>query len=453
MNSIDRFTQLIFNVYEAFTVAVYIRDQKHLKCISSVTFSRGFDKNRLLSIEGTLPGWVIKHSQPLIIPNFDKDESALGYYSSAEEIKSFMGYPMGTEGVIVVDSKKKWVFTDKEKRILSGFAAAILEEIEKERKYLEAEEKIEELNSEKRIFTLFNYLLSSRISVKDILKECVHISGGDICFVGIEQNENMVIHELLGASEQNYLNKMCFKKNCISAMVLDGGRELLLPFDSGFFKEKPLFFYEESIKARQFFGFPLITDDIPFGVLGIVSLSNNRLKEKAINILRDISMFLSLYYSSFLTKKAYDRVKNYEPVTGALFFSKFLKMLEEEIKKEKRLSVVSIRLKIVESFNKTIGIYNTDMFLKKVFNMIRQCLGNNAIITRKNGGHFYALIGIHDRSGTKNAIKVLNKIVYKNVSEEKRFDMDNIIESGIAFFPEDSKDLWELLSIADNTKI
>jgi len=27
-----------------------------------------------------------------------------------------MGYPMETDGVIIVDSKKKYVFTDKEKR-------------------------------------------------------------------------------------------------------------------------------------------------------------------------------------------------------------------------------------------------------------------------------------------------------------------------------------------------
>lgn len=452
MNSIDRFTQLIFNIYEAFTVALYSKEQNYLKCISCVTFSQVFDKNRLLSIEGTLPGWVIKHGQPLIIPNFDKDEEALGYYLKNEEIKSFMGYPVGTEGVIVIDSKKKWVFTDKEKKILGGFATAIREEIEREKRYLETEEKIEEFNTEKRIFNLFNHLLNSRVSIKDILHECVQLSNGDFSFIGLEQGGELVIHEIAGNSEQDYLNKRC-TKNCISTMVLDGGRELLLPFDSGFFKEKPLFFNEETLKGKQFFGFPLISDDIAFGVLGIVSTSNNRLEDRAIGLLRDISMFISLYFSSLLTKRAYEKVKNFEPVTGGLYFSKFLKVLEEEIKKEKRLSVVSVRLKIMERLNKTLGIYSTDIFLKKVFNIIRQCLGNNAVITRKSGGHFYALIGIQERPGAKNALKVLNKIVCKNLFEEKKLDIDDVIESGLSFFPEDADNLWELISKADKTKI
>jgi GAF domain-containing protein len=128
---IDRLSQLIFNIYEAFTVAVYIRERDMLNCLSSVTFARSFDQNKPIPIESTLAGWVIKHNAPLIIPNFDRDEDALGYYGSPEGIKSFMGYPLETEGVIIVDSKKKYVFTDKEKKILGSFASLIHEEIEK----------------------------------------------------------------------------------------------------------------------------------------------------------------------------------------------------------------------------------------------------------------------------------------------------------------------------------
>jgi hypothetical protein len=114
---IDSLSQLIFNVYEAFTVALFMKENEMLRCLSSMTFAVSFDKNRLISVENTLPGWVLKHNEPLIIPNFDKDEETLGYYGGRENIKSFMAYPVETDGVIVVDSKKKYVFTDKEKKI------------------------------------------------------------------------------------------------------------------------------------------------------------------------------------------------------------------------------------------------------------------------------------------------------------------------------------------------
>lgn len=118
MSTLDALVQLIFNVYEAFTVAVYLRQGDLLSCVSSYTFSRSFDQLRKIPVESSLPGWVVKHNEPLIIPNFDKDEAALGYYGATEDIKSFMGYPLEVPGVIVIDSKKKYVFTDKEKRYL-----------------------------------------------------------------------------------------------------------------------------------------------------------------------------------------------------------------------------------------------------------------------------------------------------------------------------------------------
>jgi putative methionine-R-sulfoxide reductase with GAF domain len=130
MSTIDNLSHLIFNIYEAFTVAFFVKEHGHLKCLSSVSFATSFDKNRLLPIDSSLPGWVVKHNEPLIIPNFDKDIEALGYYGADEGIKSFMGYPMEGKGVIIIDSKKKWVFTDKEKKILGSFVDLIEEEIE-----------------------------------------------------------------------------------------------------------------------------------------------------------------------------------------------------------------------------------------------------------------------------------------------------------------------------------
>jgi len=453
MTIIDRFSHLIFNIYEAFTVALYIKEKDNLRCISSVTFSHSFDKGRLLSIEGTLPGWVIKHNQSLIIPNFDKDESTLGYYSGNEDIKSFMGYPMGTEGVIVVDSKKKWVFTDKEKKILSGFAQAISEELEKEKRFSEAEEKMDELINEKRVFTLFNYLLSSQVTVRDILTEALHISGADFCFIGIEHNGNLVIHDIAGIPEEEYINKRCRANSCISSMVLEGGRELLLPYNSGFFKEKPMFFSEESVRARQFFGFPLVMDDVTFGVAGFVSVSDSHLSDKSIGILRNIAMFLSMYYSSLWAKREYDKIKNIDPVTGSIHFSTFIRLLEDGVKKGEKLCILSIRLKFLEEYNRRMGIEPTDRLLKKVSHIIRQCTGGNALITRKSGGHFYVLLDIKERTGARNILNFLNRIVYKNISEDKDLDIKDVIDSGLSYYPEDSNNIWGLIERADRMKI
>ncbi|MCX5799010.1 MAG: GAF domain-containing protein [Proteobacteria bacterium] len=162
MSMVDGFSQLIFNIYEAFTVALFMKDNEMLKCLSSVSFANSFDRNRSIPVEGTLPGWVMKHREPLIIPNFDKDEGTLGYYGDTEGIKSFMGYPMEANGVIIVDSKKKWGFTDKEKKILGNFASVIHQEIDREKRFQDIEEKVEELYIERRCRFLFYWYRKKR---------------------------------------------------------------------------------------------------------------------------------------------------------------------------------------------------------------------------------------------------------------------------------------------------
>ena len=158
---IDSLAELVFNVFEAFTVALFLKDGQQLRCLSSITFAQSFERERRVPIEGSLPGWVLKHNEPLIIPNFDKDEATLGYYGSEESIKSFMAYPLEVSGVIVVDSKKRYVFTDREKKLLGHFVSIIGKELEKEKGFQEIEERNEELAVERRII---RYFLDSGLS-------------------------------------------------------------------------------------------------------------------------------------------------------------------------------------------------------------------------------------------------------------------------------------------------
>jgi len=203
MSTIDSLSQLIFNIYEAFTVAFFIKEHDYLKCLSSVSFAASFDKTRPVTINNSLPGWVAKHNEPLIIPNFDKDVETLGYYGSDEGIKSFMGYPMEGKGVIIVDSKKKWVFTDKEKKILGSFVALIGDEIEREKKAQDVEEIIEELTMEKKIMSLFHELNLSHLSIQEIFRELLNLSGADLCFTGIEKNRKLFLKDILGVVDDS----------------------------------------------------------------------------------------------------------------------------------------------------------------------------------------------------------------------------------------------------------
>lgn len=78
-----------------------------------------------------LVGWIAKNNAPLLVPNFDQRKNHLGYYRDNEElrIKAFMGcsLPNG-RGVLCVDSKRQYSFSDKDQKLLHLFAQMIMEQ-------------------------------------------------------------------------------------------------------------------------------------------------------------------------------------------------------------------------------------------------------------------------------------------------------------------------------------
>jgi diguanylate cyclase (GGDEF)-like protein len=448
MGMIDSFTQLIFNIYEAFTVALFVREKEKLECLSSVSFAGSFDRGRSIPVEGTLPGWVLKHNEPLIIPNFDKDESSLGYYGAAEEIKSFMGYPMEERGVLVVDSKRKYVFTDKEKKILGSFVSVIREELERQKAAQETEEKIEELRVEKRIIGLFGELTRSRVSIPAILEECIQLSGGDLCFVAIEKNGKFLIDELAGPYHAPYRGREYPLGSSITSMVMEGGRELLLPYGSGLLKEKAFLFDGEEIRVKQFFGFPLLSDDAAFGVVGVVSLTDRHLKD-SIGLLREVCTLLSLHYVSLWTKNIVERSKDFEPLTGSIHFPAFLRIMDKAMKKGNRFALLSVKLLHLKTYNRKMGYPFTDDLLRKVSQVIRYYVGANAFITRQGGGHFFVLLNGNDINDIRSIVKILHYTINKSLADDKIIGDTNLLKTGMSAYPGDGTDLWEVLDAAE----
>lgn len=78
-----------------------------------------------------LVGWIAKNDAPLLVPNFDQRKNYLGYYRDNEElrIKAFMGCALpGGMGVLCVDSKRQYSFSDKDQKLLHLFAQLIAEQ-------------------------------------------------------------------------------------------------------------------------------------------------------------------------------------------------------------------------------------------------------------------------------------------------------------------------------------
>ncbi|RPH86569.1 MAG: GAF domain-containing protein [Desulfobacteraceae bacterium] len=119
--------ELVSNVNEAFTAALFLynppRDRLFLR--SYHTLSLQVNPKTTIQPGDSLIGWVAKNKQPVNVAQFDRDNRNLKLYLRDEGIKSFMAVPVGDAGVLSVDSKRNYVFTDKNQKILQDFARVI----------------------------------------------------------------------------------------------------------------------------------------------------------------------------------------------------------------------------------------------------------------------------------------------------------------------------------------
>jgi GGDEF domain-containing protein len=446
--SLDSFVQLVFNVYEAHTVALFIKDGEYLSCVSGVSFAGSFDKARPVSMDGTLPGWVVKHREPLIIGNFDKDEETLGYYGKKEEIKSFMAYPLEMPGVIAVDSKKKWVFTEKEKKVLAHFVSILAQELEREKQLRDMEEEREQLALTRRII---GFLRESRDAsvLEEVLKEGLSVSGGDLALAGMERKGRLRILGAVGTEAGELVGTDCPLRGTVAATVLEGGRELVLPYDSGYLREKPLLFQRDGARTKQYFGFPLVMDEKAYGVLGFASLSQRHLKEGSINVLRDMAGLMSLFLVRLKAAEYMEARVNFDPTTGSLRFEPFFIALAEMAKKKKGFSLVSIKLPDFLRLRRVLGVETADDILRKMYQGIEHCMGKNALIARDTGGHFHVALRGADSPEGEGVLKILRFAILRNISSETTAGKRDI-EIGTAHFPRDGEDLWQLLDVAED---
>jgi GGDEF domain-containing protein len=446
--SLDSFVQLVFNVYEAYTVALFVEDGEKLSCLSAFSFARSFDKARTVPMDGTLPGWVVKHREPLIIGNFDKDEETLGYYRKKEEIKSFMAHPLEMQGVIVVDSKKKWVFTEKEKKVLPLFVSLLSQELEREKRLRDMEEEREQLALTRRIIAFMREARGDESMLEEVLKEGLAVSGGDLSLVGVENEGRMRIIGVVGSGADELMGAEFHARTNIVSTVVEGGRELLLPYESGYLREKPLVFPNEAVRAKQYFGFPLVMDEKAYGFLGFASLSQRRLKEGAIGALRDMAGLVSLFLVRLKIREEMAASARRDPTTGALRLGPLLDHLGEMKKKKAGFSLVSIKFPDLALFRRKLGMEAADGILRKMHQGIGYCMGKGAVVARRGGGHFYVALTDAETAEKENMLKILRFTILRNISSDVTAAKRDI-EIGTACFPKDGADLWELLDIAE----
>lgn len=117
---------IICSVFEAYSAVLFLPgDDENCRIGASFSLGDTISPNCIVKPGKGLVGWILRNRQPVLVSNFEQHNRGLGYYSDEEDeerIKAFMGCPLPSGGVLCVDSKRQYSFSEKDQKILQLFA-------------------------------------------------------------------------------------------------------------------------------------------------------------------------------------------------------------------------------------------------------------------------------------------------------------------------------------------
>ena len=123
---LEKFLNVVGSVFDAYSSVLFLPapggEQFRLAGMFSLGDHIAADTT-ILPGQG-LVGWILRNDRPLLINNFDRNKSHLGYYEDNAEnkIKAFMGCPLPGGGALCLDSRRTYSFSDKDQKILDLFS-------------------------------------------------------------------------------------------------------------------------------------------------------------------------------------------------------------------------------------------------------------------------------------------------------------------------------------------
>ncbi|MEW6218970.1 MAG: GAF domain-containing protein [Thermodesulfobacteriota bacterium] len=121
---------LVTNVMEAFTVALFLPrpGAEGLSLHAFHSFSRQIDPEVVIQPGEGMVGWVFREQRPMLVNSFERSTTTLKFYQADEGIKSFLAVPLpDRRGVLCADSKKSYLFTERNEKVFGQLAWALAE--------------------------------------------------------------------------------------------------------------------------------------------------------------------------------------------------------------------------------------------------------------------------------------------------------------------------------------
>jgi diguanylate cyclase (GGDEF)-like protein len=441
-----RAVKLVANVMDAFTSVLFIIDDKkgdvlRLRAFQSLCGSVIEDAQ--FPIGAGLVGWVAKTGKSTQTSHFKGDSSTLGYYRQDEDIKSFAASPLfdgdRVMGVLCVDSKKSYVFTEKMGKILDEFAETLTGIITNGRRRIRLnveavalQDLADIINRLTACETVLELSQTLRLAVQSAIQH-------DHLALALKSHDGDSFH-MIGSQEGVSAEPLPLNRYRLGWAI-----QHCRPINIS---------YEEGVKAfpgsgrawRSFIAAPMISHQSAVGAIGLLSRKPRAFRQsdyKALQILAAAcaSAFTSLYLHN-KTKKAiyHDAITN-------LPTHRYL--LEKHGGFTGPGAVLAVNILRFEKVNSKLGHDGGDEVLAEMARRIKSAVGPTGLACRYYGDKYLALLGACEADGAVETMEAITRAVETEPFFIKgvRFNMQ--VSIGAALSPNDGKDTEELIAKAN----
>jgi diguanylate cyclase (GGDEF)-like protein len=443
---ISKIVRLTANVMDAFTAALFLVDEKKgdvLRLKSYQSLSSSIIPSAEFPVGHGLVGWVAKNGKSTQASNFRGDSATLKFYGKDEDIKSFAASPVlegdRVIGVLCVDSKQNYVFTEKMGKILDGFAETLSGVIAsgKRRIRLNVEavalqdlaDVINKLTSCETIAELSQTLrltVQSAIAHDQLGLALRSYDGDSFHIVGMQggaSREPLPLH------------------HCRLGWVIQHCRPMNISNDTGVDA-----FPGSGGAWRSFIAAPMISHQSAVGAIGLVSRKVRAFRQSDYKALQILAAACSSAFTTLYLHNKSRKAKYHDAITN-LFTHRYL--LEKLASFNRTGAALVVNALNFENVNAKIGHEGGDETLAELARRIKDAVGDAGLACRYYGDKYIVAL---DGAGADTAVDMMESIT-RSVEAESflikgvRFNMR--VSIGAALSPADGMDLEELIAKAN----
>ncbi|MFH0926179.1 MAG: diguanylate cyclase [bacterium] len=451
--------KLVSNTTDAHTSVIFVANShdKILKLKGIYSLSNNINENITIPFGEGLIGWVANHKEAINASEFKRDATTLQFYTENEDVKSFLAVPIlkqdELKGVLCIDSKQRYVFTNKDQKILIGFAdqfANLLSDQEVRSKVLGLDD----------IYNLFKPLLTLT-RLEDIFNNTIEISqkvlNFDTCSLSLLNSTGNALEikvargyhrEFIGKIQQSF-------SHGLAGWVVRNKSFLLIP-DLKRDPTKTFIFDQDEPKLnmKSFLGVPLMMEDNVIGVLNYTSDSAYGFDQTQANIIHLLANQISPLILNLKLKQKIQHMVYTDNLTGVGNHSFFHERLSVELRDTPKDKSVSLLLIDVDDFSKINNLHTYkvgDSILKKLTTIFIKLVREIDIVARYGEDRFAILL---IDTSIKDAEKVAEKIrvtVEHTIFVIHGQEVHLSISLGISTFHQDSHSKEELIEHAQRS--